>query len=115
MAAEAPGADGLPEPAGWTTIAAIVLPSGLHQSLMTVPSSRVRALPVVASRTRSGPTGMSNDPAVASVGPIEATRGAVGEKATDAIPNTGIVRSPLPSRFAVTTLDGPSAVAAART
>src|SRR4051812_44347484 len=48
----------VPPPIGCTRIAAIVLPSGDHQKLTTLPSRIVRTLPDTASSSRKGPIGI---------------------------------------------------------
>src|SRR6185295_9899952 len=97
------GADGVAPATGWTRNAAIVDPSGDHQKLTTDPSRSVRTLPDAGSITRSGPRGMTYAVGPGSVGPIDATVSPVGLNTTPAVPNTGIVRSFEPSRFATTT------------
>ena len=89
-AAEAPGADGLPDRPAGPAIAAIVLPSGLHQSLN---DRGVEEGPRLAGRRVEDAERPEGDveaaSAVGRVGPIDATTGAIGEKATDAMPKTG--------------------------
>src|SRR5690349_18835325 len=57
-AGDGPGDPVAPPASGCTRIAAIVLPSGDHQKLTTLPSRSVRTLPETASSSRSGPIGI---------------------------------------------------------
>src|SRR5690348_10224161 len=54
---------------GWIRSAAIVLPSGDHQKLTTVPSTSVRTLPDVTSMSRTGPSGIWISVDTGCVGP----------------------------------------------
>src|SRR4051812_12696883 len=87
--------EGAGEPAarpaiGWTRIAAIVLPSGDHQKLTTLPSRTVRTLPDLASSSRKGPIGMLYGGPPVSVAPIDAIVSPAGLNVTPAVPTTGI-------------------------
>src|SRR4051812_10834894 len=67
--AEAPAAPAI----GCTRIGGIVLPSGDHQKLATLPSRTLRTLPLAASSSRSGPSGIVNAGPPVAAAPIDAT------------------------------------------
>src|SRR5215212_6512707 len=106
-AADAPAA----APIGCTRIAVMVLPSGDHQKLATLPSRTVRTLPLAASSSRTGPSGIVNSGPPAAAAPMDPTVSPAGLNVIPAVPKTGILCALLPSRPETTTAAGPDAAA----